>query len=173
VAGFRYVLDTQKKIAHRTTVGPNSNPPRMIKNSAAPVPPAPPGTTGVLAAGAGFAGAIAPNTAEPELRPERSTESLGTQTINGVQARGTRFTTVYPVNSEGNDRPITVTNESWVSPQLNITVMSKNSDPRHGDRINRVENLTLSEPDPSLFQPPPDYQVVDETGTFRIDYSRQ
>ena len=51
-------------------------------------------------------------------RPKTTSESLGTQTIEGLTVEGTRRTTIYAVDSVGNDREIVVTIESWFSKQL-------------------------------------------------------
>lgn len=93
--------------------------------------------------------------------PQISHESLGTQTIEGILADGTRTTMVYPVGSVGNDRPITIVEETWTSPELKVTVLEKNSDPRNGESTTRLTNISRAEPDAALFQVPPDYQIVD------------
>lgn len=154
VAGVHYRLDEGSRTAHKTSV-------RM----APPPPPPPPNSASIratrvvrlLPARIGAAGA-ADNDA---LRPQTTRESLGTQTIEGVMAEGTRTTTTYPIGSIGNDRPITTTNEVWMSPELRMTVLTKNSDPRSGDSTTRMTNISRADPDPSLFQVPADYQVVD------------
>lgn len=56
-------------------------------------------------------------------------ENLGTKTINGVTAEGTRTTRVIPAGTQGNDQPLTVTHESWVSSDLKIAVMRVDTDP--------------------------------------------
>jgi hypothetical protein len=33
--------------------------------------------------------------------------------------------------------------------------------------------VNRSEPDPSLFQPPPDYTVIEETGDFTMKWGRE
>lgn len=93
--------------------------------------------------------------------PQISRETLGTQTIDAFLAQGIRTTTIYPVGSFGNDGPVTVTNEAWRSPELQIVLLSKVSDPRSGDTVTRLTNISRSQPDPSLFQVPAGYQVVD------------
>jgi len=86
-------------------------------------------------------------------------ESLGTQTIEGVQAEGTRVTFTIPAGKIGNERPIVTVNERWYSQELQAVVMSKNSDPRMGETNYRLTNIVRSEPDPGLFQIPADYTV--------------
>jgi hypothetical protein len=88
-----------------------------------------------------------------------STEKLGGETIDGVYAEGTRTTEVIRAGTDGNDRDITVVTEKWVSPDLKIEVRSKKADPRSGERTTEVRNLDRGEPDPALFQIPPDYKV--------------
>ena len=159
VGGFTYTLDTQNKVAHRVKLAESPNPdrPRLARTGKAEPPP-PPGAN---------------SSAETSQRPQFSTEPLDSKTINGVQVVGTLNKVVYPVDWEGNDKPITVTTETWTSPVMQLTILSTNSDPRSGDHINRLDNLTPTEPDPGMFQVPSDYQVVDETDTFKIQYTAQ
>jgi hypothetical protein len=88
-----------------------------------------------------------------------NTESLGSKIIEGVQADGTRHTETIPAGAIGNDKPIEIINETWFSSELQTVVMSKHSDPRSGDVIYTLTNIQRSEPDPSLFQVPPDYKT--------------
>ena len=101
-------------------------------------------------------------------------ESLGTETIEGILVTGARMTTTFPVGSLGNDREFSSYTESWISPDLGLTIMAKTVDPRYGETTMRLINLSRNEPEPSLFQPPADYSVVEETGsTFTIQFQRQ
>jgi len=90
---------------------------------------------------------------------QRKTESLGTQTIEGVTAEGTRATLTIPAGEVGNTLPIEIVDETWYSPELQITVMTKHRDPRSGETTYRLTNLSRSEPDRSLFEVPADYIV--------------
>jgi hypothetical protein len=81
-------------------------------------------------------------------------ESLGTQMIEGVQAQGTRVTQTIPAGQIGNERPIEVVSETWYSPDLKMTVMTRHSDPRTGETTYRLSNIDRSEPAKSLFDPP-------------------
>ena len=76
--------------------------------------------------------------------------------------------TTYPVGSMGNDRPLVRTVEMWTSTELRITVLSKSSDLRNGEFPMTLKNVSRVEPEFSLFQPPPDYKVVDETASFEL-----
>src|SRR5262245_33527955 len=97
---------------------------------------------------------------------EINKESLGTQTIEGVEAEGTRVTITSPAGKIGNDHPIVTVNERWYSPELQVVVMSKDSDPRMGETTYRLTNIVRSEPDPSLFQVPADYKVEENSINF-------
>ncbi|MGI8746286.1 MAG: hypothetical protein ACR2NN_27655 [Bryobacteraceae bacterium] len=90
-------------------------------------------------------------------------ESLGTQTIAGVAAVGTRRTRTIPAGQIGNDQPIDMVSETWYSEELQMIVMSKHSDPRSGETIYMLTNLQRSEPDAALFVLPVDYTVQDNS----------
>jgi hypothetical protein len=83
--------------------------------------------------------------------------------MNGVEAKGTRTTRVIPAGREGNDQPITVVHENWISPELRITVMSINDDPRTGTSTMELTDIERGEPDAGLFQVPEGYTVKDRT----------
>lgn len=86
-------------------------------------------------------------------------ESLGTQTINGVSAAGTRYTRTIPAGQIGNDKPISIVNETWYSPDLQMVVMSKRSDPRFGETTYTLTNIQRTEPPANTFTIPSDYTV--------------
>jgi hypothetical protein len=92
----------------------------------------------------------------------RQRETLGGKTIAGVYAEGTRITMTTPEGAEGNDRPITTVTETWRSPELDITLLSVNDDPRTGTRTSEVTDLDRAEPDPTVFQVPEGYTVKDQ-----------
>ena len=89
-----------------------------------------------------------------------TTVSLGTQTIGGVSAQGTRTTRTIPAGQIGNEKPIVIVTERWYSPDLQMVVMSKRSDPRTGETVFQLTDVQLGEPDASLFQVPSDYTVT-------------
>ena len=90
-------------------------------------------------------------------------ESLGKQTIEGVEAEGTRITTTIPAGEIGNELPIEIVSESWFSSELHTVVLTRHSDPRFGESTYRLTNINRSEPARSLFEVPSDYTVVQET----------
>jgi hypothetical protein len=85
------------------------------------------------------------------------TEDLGTRTIEGVSARGTRIITTIAAGAIGNEQPIRIVSEEWFSPDLQVLVLTKHSDPRSGDTTYTLSNITRTEPDRSLFEVPADY----------------
>jgi len=159
VAGYMYTLDPDKKVVHRVAL------------------PAPHNGNAAAASGPACRCETARNGAQPAAqresqppRPQFSNEDLGTKSIDGVVVQGHRQVTTYPTGSEGNDAPFSVTTERWWSPDLKIQVLSVGDDPRNGVNTQRIDNLSLQEPDSTLFQLPPDYTVVDETGSFTITW---
>ena len=94
---------------------------------------------------------------------------LGTQTIEGVAAHGTRITRTIPAGQIGNVQPIVITTENWYSPDLKVLVRSKSNDPRLGETTYKLTNIQRSEPAASLFQPPDDYTVKDQPGGLMFD----
>ena len=57
---------------------------------------------------------------------------------------------------------MTTVNETWRSPDLNITLLTVNEDPRTGMRTTEVTDLARAEPDPSVFQVPEGYTRKDQ-----------
>jgi len=90
---------------------------------------------------------------------DAKTEQLGNMFIEGVQAQGTRTTTTIPAGTIGNERPINIVDERWYSPDLQMTVMTKHSDPRSGETNFQLKNINRSSPPPNLFEIPSDYTV--------------
>ena len=95
---------------------------------------------------------------------EVRSESLGKQTIEGVEAEGTRTVETVPAGAIGNERPIEVINERWYSPELQTVIMTRHNDPRFGETVFKLTNINRSEPDASLFQIPSDYTVKEGSG---------
>jgi hypothetical protein len=87
------------------------------------------------------------------------TESLGRQTVEGVQAEGRRTTLTIPAGQVGNELPIHIVTESWYASDLQTTVLSKHSDPRNGETVTRLTNISRSEPAHALFEAPADYKI--------------
>jgi myosin heavy subunit len=93
----------------------------------------------------------------------KKVEALGKQTIEGVEVEGTRSTRTIPTGEIGNTLPIEIVDENWYSPDLQVQVMTKHSDPRSGVTTYRLTNIRRSEPDRSLFEVPADFTFRDST----------
>jgi hypothetical protein len=96
---------------------------------------------------------------------ETRKEDLGTMNVEGVEAQGTRTTTIIPADAIGNERPIEIVYERWYSPELKLVVASRHFDPRFGEQTYRLTNINRSEPDPSLFEVPSDYRILNQPRT--------
>jgi|HubBroStandDraft_3_1064219.scaffolds.fasta_scaffold170876_2 hypothetical protein len=88
-------------------------------------------------------------------------EHLGTQTIEGVSAEGTRTTVTIPAGQIGNEQPIVTVTERWYSPELQVMVMNKRTDPRTGTTTYKLTNINRTEPSPTMFEVPSDYKVIE------------
>ena len=136
VAGAGYMLDPSKKVAHKMPQHAHGGP-----------------------------GGDSPDAAQARThRGDNANvikESLGTQTINGVSAQGTRYTRTIPAGQVGNDKPLTIVKEEWYSPDLQIVVQSKHSDPFTGTATYTVTNIQRTAPNATLFSVPSGYTVSD------------
>lgn len=191
VAGVNYVLNPKNHVAQKSKpfvfdfkIGELPNGVRIEKNvriekrdkdgnvtiittpdaQDAPHPPAPPSMPAPPAIPAAPMGGefFVYNYSSADSKNAKR-ESLGTQTIEGVTAEGTRVTTTIPAGQIGNERDIVTIDERWYSKDLQVLVQSKHSDPRFGETTYRLTNINRSEPSPSLFQVPSDYTVKEMT----------
>jgi membrane-associated protease RseP (regulator of RpoE activity) len=94
------------------------------------------------------------------IKLDAQTESLGHQTIQGVDAEGTRITSTIAAGAIGNDRPIQIITERWYSSDLHTNVKMMHSDPRSGQETFQLTGISRTEPAPYLFQVPAGYQLV-------------
>jgi len=145
VANTQYILNPNKKIAHQVRP-PQFKGRHARRDDFGPGGP-PPDDGGPVVLG------------ERDRDKDVVTTSLGTQTINGVLAEGTRYTRTIPAGAIGNQNPIVITSERWYSPDLQVVVLSKRNDPRAGETITQLTNIQRGEPDASLFQVPSDYTL--------------
>ena len=95
------------------------------------------------------------------LTEKMSREDLGKQFIGGLEAAGTRETTIVEPGVIGNDSELHIVREYWYSPQLSINLSSKLQDPRIGTQDFELTDISLEEPDPKLFKVPPGSEVID------------
>jgi hypothetical protein len=89
------------------------------------------------------------------------TESLGRQTIESIPTDGTRITQTIAAGAMGNELPIQVVTERWYSPDLNMDILTRRSDPRFGETVTKLTNISRAEPSHALFEPPADYKTVE------------
>jgi hypothetical protein len=87
------------------------------------------------------------------------TEPLGKQSVEGVEAEGTRTTVTIAAGEIGNERPIEIVSERWYSPELQTVVMTRHNDPRFGETVYRLTNINRSEPSKTLFEVPADFTL--------------
>jgi TonB family protein len=129
VAEIKFTLDPVRKVVHKQ---------RWSAPTSAPV-------TGVFSPGQGG--------------QRQPTESLGEKTIEGLLCEGTRDTTIWPIGSMRNDRPISAISEVWKSAELQLVVLNEYRQPQTGERTQKLVNISRAEPPADLFQPPADYTL--------------
>jgi|ERR1051326_131999 hypothetical protein len=181
VAGVTYALDTRSHIAHKSLpfrfelggkpgvegqtfefkVAPGTaaagTARSMILTAPAGAPP-PDADHFTLRTEGGVAGTYVFKTL-PGANNNEVKEQLGKQTIEGVEAEGTRTTITIPAGEIGNERPIEIVSERWYSPELQLMVMTRHSDPRTGETTYKLTNINRAEPAKSLFEVPAGYTV--------------
>jgi hypothetical protein len=155
VAGVNYALNVHDKTATRSSWGRGgrgaSDQGRGDRGASG---------RGDASKGSGGRFGRGPNDAGQNVK----TEQLGRRTMAGLPADGTRTTFTIPAGQMGNEQPMQIVSEVWYSQDLQATVFSKHLDPRSGETVFRLTDISRSEPPASLFQPPADYQVVDAGG---------
>jgi hypothetical protein len=97
-----------------------------------------------------------------------SAQDLGTRTIEGVRAQGTRSTTTIAAGAIGNLQPIHIVSERWFSPELQMPVLVTRRDPRNGDTTYRLTNIQRGEQPDALFTVPSWYEIKDGDKKFRL-----
>lgn len=178
VAGTTYTLDTNSHVARKMpayrfewkTPGEGVRTPGSPSTQGVivPAPAPPPGATGE----GGNKTEFRIRTPEPQggahgvtmqfqrdegRKPKQ--ESLGKQTVEGVEAEGSRMTATIPAGEIGNERAIDIVSERWYSPELQTVVMTRHSDPRFGETVYRLTNINRGEQPKTLFEVPGDYTV--------------
>lgn len=127
---------------------------------------------GQFAGGARWAAGESAGANERPARLRRSsdavtTESLGSKTISGVVADGTRVTRVIAAGKMGNSEALTITHDTWVAQDLKLEVERVDTDPRFGTTTVEVTNLSREEPSAALFQAPAGFAVKEMTAGAR------
>jgi hypothetical protein len=92
-----------------------------------------------------------------------TSETLGTEEIQGIEARGRRYVTTVPAGADGNDAPLVSTTERWTAVTVGLSglvVRETRDDPQRGKTTQELTSLMQTEPDPATFQPPDGYEIV-------------
>ena len=84
-------------------------------------------------------------------------EKLGTRDFAGVNAWGRRPTHTFPAGMFENAESFVSVDECWYAERLGVDMLRQRSDPRSGEQITELINVNQADPDPAMFQPPPDY----------------
>ena len=148
VSGVNYSLNSKERSGFKSVRSSDGRggPPRMPMSTDA---------AGRGPGGRGPGGMERRSASDPNFK----TESLGRQAIEGIQAEGRRTTMTIPAGQAGNELPIHIVNETWYSAELQTTLLSKHSDPRNGDTVTRLINISRSEPARILFEAPADFKL--------------
>jgi TonB family protein len=121
------------------------------------------------------------NGSEPQVMLKRMSEnstavkkeSLGKQMMEGVEVEGTRLTRSIPAGEIGNEKQIDIVTEIWRSPELQVDVSRRTTDPRSGESVYKLTNIVRAEPDASLFKLPEGYTVKENKGFIFNSRPRQ
>ena len=105
-----------------------------------------------------------PGPTEPGPVPPGTVETdLGEQTMDGVSLRGLRRQRSIAADRSGTGKELVVTDDYWYAPALSVYLIIRHDDPRSGEQLVAVTEISRAEPDASMFRVPDDYKVVDET----------
>jgi len=138
VAGVHIMLDDEQKVARQSAL--------HVHGANAQSAPA-------------FEGKMPERMQKEEAAGLLKKESLGTQTINGIVAEGTRTTHIIPAGQIGNEKALQVVSERWYSADLQIVLKSTRTDPRTGTTTYTVTSIQRTEPAATLFAVPAGYSV--------------
>jgi hypothetical protein len=76
-----------------------------------------------------------------------------------VRVNGEQTTWTIEASKIGNEKPIVIVSEKWTSPDLMVTVYTRDFDPRFGETSYKLTGIKRAEPDPSLFKVPEGFQI--------------
>ncbi|HXF80162.1 MAG TPA: hypothetical protein VN598_14945 [Usitatibacter sp.] len=129
-----------------------------------PLPPLSPGAWDGMPLVAPFPGEHSLRFRSPPEAAQRTTRKLAAKDIEGVKAEGVSTAWTIPAGEIGNKNPISITRETWTSPDLHVTVLSRYNDPRTGESIYRLASIKRAEPSADLFKLPEGYKVRERHG---------
>ncbi len=155
--------DTTSSLRAQKLAAEAANGPRKMVIVSSAVSAGPEMTTSLSAVvpdgAVGEAGTVSFHKIESEK--DAVTETLPDQVIEGLTVHGKRVTSTIAAGAIGNDQPIAMIMETWYSPDLQMVVLSKHSDPRVGDTVTALTGVSRAEPAPSLFQVPAGFTIKD------------
>jgi hypothetical protein len=141
VAGVHIMLDNDQKVAHKSAIRTHE------------------GNGSSADSAANFESRMQEREQKEIAAGLLKKESLGTQTISGIMAEGTRTTRTIPAGEIGNEKALQIVSERWVSTDLQILLKSTRTDPRSGTTTYTVTNIQRTEPAATLFTVPADFTV--------------
>ena len=141
VAGIFYLLEVSRKIAHRAVI-----------------PKPPDGSHSFTIYSIPYQ---ENDGTYPTAKPDVKFESLGSQTMQGIEVVGRRTTTTWSAESQRAGKDLVSVEEMWISNALGMAPLIKRADFRWGTDTQQLENIQREEPDASLFVVPADYRIVD------------
>lgn len=185
LAGYRYLLDPEKKIAHRSALiqaGSAKEPPPPGHRTASVASldsdgnvtlaqmqeSVPPASSAPNPDQNGSSGAVTMNKRGTRSKSGQHFDSLGVRKIEGVSVEGVRYTNQTSSAGSNEQRSQLAVSEVWTSPELKVVVLSKVTEPENSERLVRLTHLKREVPDPQLFEVPAGYEVKDETGDYQI-----
>ncbi|MBI5269088.1 MAG: hypothetical protein HY856_05370 [Burkholderiales bacterium] len=140
---------------------------RLGDGAALPTPPAPPAPPVHMPPGAAPVPPVPPVPPLVQWQAQQwaprgpgVVSALGNKDIDGVRAQGERTTWTIEAGKIGNEKPIQITREVWTAPDLQLTLMSRDMDPRRGEALYRLAQLKRGEPEAALMKVPSDYRVL-------------
>lgn len=99
----------------------------------------------------------------PAAIPGQSVEDLGYKEIAGIRAHGTKIKYQYAGGNGDQLKDRYKTVETWYSEDLKITVLRIQTEPDGRDTIMRLSSIQRIDPDPIIFEIPPDYRLKEVT----------
>jgi hypothetical protein len=170
-AGVTYTLDEDQRVAFRSLRAGDKTILELTKLTEALKTR----VVGKITDGGGRGAAAEIKKAEAALQKpsdaaaeQTTAQDLGSRTIEGVRAQGTRTTTTIPTGAIGNVRPIEIVSERWYSAELQMPVLITRRDPRNGETTYRLTNILRGEQQDGLFTVPAGYEVRDGNLKFKL-----
>ncbi|GGY12209.1 hypothetical protein GJV26_19315 [Massilia dura] len=91
-----------------------------------------------------------------DAQPGPAVEPLGERELEGLTVTGQ----AYSYTAGGGDKGVTVVSETWVAPELKISVYYRHNDPRTGETVTALSGIDRTEPDAALFAVPTGYTPI-------------